>query len=50
MIRIVSEIVQVARAMNDAVEPLAAADHLRIVVLDHTTGNIGSLQIPMKKR
>lgn len=35
---------------SKTVEPLAGTDHLRIVVMDHTSGNIGSLQIPIKKK
>ncbi|HEV2688522.1 MAG TPA: VWA domain-containing protein [Bryobacteraceae bacterium] len=34
---------------SKTVEPMADADHLRIVVMDHTSGHIGSLQIPIKK-
>jgi VWFA-related protein len=32
------------------IEPKPDADHLRIVVMDRTSGNIGSLQIPVKKK
>jgi len=35
---------------SKTVEPLAGADRLRIVVMDHTSGNIGSLQIPIGKK
>jgi VWFA-related protein len=35
---------------SKTVEPIAGADHLRIVVMDHATGNIGSLQVPVKPR
>ncbi len=30
------------------IEPVENASHLRIVVVDRATGNVGSLQIPMK--
>ncbi len=29
------------------IDPVANATHLRIVVVDHATGNVGSLQVPM---
>jgi hypothetical protein len=35
---------------SKTVEPIAGTDHLRIVVMDHGTGNIGSLQVPVKAR
>jgi VWFA-related protein len=35
---------------SKTVEPIAGTDRLRIVVMDHATGNIGSLQVPVKPR
>jgi len=33
---------------NKVIEPMENASHLRIIVVDHATGNVGSLQIPFR--
>jgi len=34
--------------LTKVIQPIENASHLRIIVVDHATGNVGSLQIPIK--
>jgi hypothetical protein len=44
-----TEIMKTTLQVQKTIQPLDDADQLRIVVMDHASGNVGSVQIPIKR-
>ncbi len=44
-----TEIMKTTLQVQKTIQPLDDADQLRIVVMDHASGNVGLLQIPIKR-